>query len=104
MTDNTEASDDEHLGQPTLIHCGLHRTGTTTLHYRVFPQLPGIDYAHKPPDARVATRHPRDRPLVISHEGLLVRGWTGRSQLDRVKRLAEQFPRAQPLLTLRGRN
>jgi hypothetical protein len=85
-----------------LIHLGLHRTGTTTLQQRIFPRLPGVEFLSKPSlrDLR-SLRMPRERALVISNEGLLMRNADGVLRRSQVRQLAQCFPEAQPLLTLR---
>jgi hypothetical protein len=87
-----------------LIHVGLHRTGTTYLQKRVFPRLKGMRYAKKPSSARIerlAAEREAPRPLLISHEGLLARKRDGRARPERLGRLAELFPDAEPMLTVR---
>lgn len=87
-----------------LIHVGLHRTGTTYLQTRMFPQIEGVRYAEKPSSREIeqlgAERHDR-RPLLISHEGLLARKRDGVTRPGRLARLAVLFPDAVPVLTVR---
>jgi len=85
-----------------VIHCGLHRTGTTTLQRRVFSRLGGVEYVHKPPNERWRSLRPNaGRPMVLSHEGFLMHHSDGRLRTERMMELGRRFAGARVILTLR---
>ncbi len=108
------------IPDPVFLHVGLHKTGSTFLQNKVFPQVeanlisqPRVDYLalsrdYDPVRFRVllagqAQLRP-GRPTIISQEVLTGRalGSPGWNPLEMAHRLHAAFPRAKVLLVLRS--
>ena len=53
-----------------LLHCGLHKTGSTWLQVDVFPHWDGIEYLGKDAIREESLSQEDSKPLVISNESL----------------------------------
>jgi hypothetical protein len=92
-----------------LVHIGLHKTGTSYLQRRVFPNIPGIDYRGDPltvealaelrdvetsAGAWPLANDPGQRPVLVSWEGLSADLW--HDPVGSRERVAERIGRLEP--------
>ena len=83
------------------FHIGLHKTGTTFLQSRIFPNVEGIDYLRWR-NLEYFLRLSKTKKYLISSEGLSGATFaTAEQRCQAIARLAEMFPGSQVLISLR---